>query len=70
MLSYIKKNTYGDGTSWVKAVCLSTDDKPIDGIANGSKLIEMDTGLEYYFDATGNSGAGEWLQYPPASDAP
>lgn len=36
---------YGEG------VCLSTDDKPIGNVENGSKLIEMDTGKIYLYDA-------------------
>ena len=31
--------------------CLSTDTKPTEGIGNGSKLLEMDTGKLYMFDA-------------------
>ena len=31
--------------------CLSTDEKPIEGIRNGSTLIEIDTGEKYMFDA-------------------
>jgi len=30
--------------------CLSTDTKPTENIANGSSLIEMDTGKVYFFD--------------------
>jgi len=36
--------------------CLSTDEKPVEGIRNGSTLIEIDTGEKYLFDA----GAMEW----------
>ena len=34
-------------------VCKSTDEKPTDGIANGSMCLEMDTGKFYAFDAAG-----------------
>lgn len=34
----------------VDGYCLSTDEKPVDGIANGSWLYEMDTGTFYCFD--------------------
>ncbi len=37
--------------------CLSTDEKPYLGIANGCKLIEMDTSSVYFFDAEHT----EWL---------
>lgn len=30
--------------------CLSTDEKPVDGIKNGSCLYEMDTSTFYFFD--------------------
>lgn len=29
---------------------LSSDDKPLDGVSNGSKFIEMDTSTLYLFD--------------------
>lgn len=44
---------YGEGE------CLSTDNKPTDGINNGSKLFEMDTGKLYMFDGA----AKEWLEW-------
>lgn len=37
--------------------CLSTDDKPTEGIFNGSILTEMDTGNIYKF----NQAAKTWL---------
>lgn len=39
-------------------VCLSTDEKPTDGITNGSMCLEMDTGKFYAFDAIGE----EWIE--------
>ena len=38
---------------------LSTDTKPTEGVANGSTLIEMDTGKVYMFNEAGE----EWLEY-------
>ena len=35
---------------------LSTDTKPTDGIDNGSRFIEMDTGKVYMYDAE----SGQW----------
>jgi len=32
---------------------LSTDEKPIRDVGNGSEVYEMDTGKTYYFDAEG-----------------
>lgn len=52
------KSTYiGDGKSLVQATCKSADEKPTDGIANGSIVLEMDTSTFYAFDEAG----GEWL---------
>lgn len=36
--------------SFADAYCLSTDEKPVVGVANGSCLYEMDTGAFYFFD--------------------
>ena len=44
---------YGEG------VCLSTDTKPLN-MANGSKLTEMNTGKNFYFDETGSV----WYEQP------
>ena len=38
--------------------CLSTDTKPTVGVANGSILLEMDTGTFYVFDEAGE----EWIE--------
>lgn len=40
------KKPYGEGS------CLSTDTKPV-GMANGSTLMEMDTGKVYMYDEAG-----------------
>ena len=39
----------------VEGECLSTDTKPTKDIANGSILIEMDTGKIFMFDATNST---------------
>lgn len=48
-------NRYGQQTTkYFEGVCLSTDTKPTgDHIQNGSKLIEMDTGKVFLYDAQG-----------------
>lgn len=38
---------------------LSTDAKPVTGVANGSAFIEMDTSKLYFFDAA-NATWREW----------
>lgn len=42
----------------VEGECLSTDTKPTTDIANGSILIEMDTGSIYMF----NEAGAEWVE--------
>lgn len=42
------------------ALCLSTDEKPLD-MENGSLLLEMDTGKVYFFDKDGT----QWLEWSP-----
>jgi len=42
----------------IEAVCLSTDTKPTEGIANGSLCLEMDTGKIYAFNET----ASTWVE--------
>lgn len=39
--------------------CLSTDPKPTEGMYNGSKLAEMDTGKLYMYNAAG----GAWIEW-------
>ena len=45
-----KAKAYGQDKLIVEAVCLSTDTKPTEHIANGSLCLEMDTGKFYGFD--------------------
>lgn len=42
---------------------LSTDTKPTNGVRNGSKFVEIDTGKEYLFDEEGQ----EWNEQPSAA---
>ena len=61
MISYKVDNVqYEDGSMGLRIVghCLSTDTKPTDNIANGSQLIEIDTGDVYLF----NEAAETWLK--------
>lgn len=43
--------------------CLSTDTKPMDGIKNGSHLVEIDTGYEYLYDRANR----RWCKQPKES---
>ena len=45
--------------NYMEGSCLSTDNKPMQ-YANGSKLIEMDTGKLYVFDEA-NKTWREWV---------
>lgn len=45
---------YGEGS------CNSADTKPTEGIYNGSKLVEMDTGNIYMFDQDSMSWVTTW----------
>ena len=56
MVSY-KKVPYG----YREWYCLSTDTKPTEGVGNGDPLLEIDTGVEFRFDADGD----QWCQVSP-----
>lgn len=59
MITFISNKQYEAGKNLVEIACLSTDDKPTDGIANGSMCTEMDTGDVYFFDEAG----GAWIKF-------
>lgn len=63
MLSYNIKdyeiNPSGGQLIEISGSCLSTDEKPTEGIVNGSSLIEMDTGTVYMFDAENS----QWVAF-------
>ena len=54
MVSVNRQEMYGRVYNDVR--CLSTDEKPTEGIRNGSTLVEIDTGKSYMFDSDGS----EW----------
>lgn len=55
MFTIIKGTLFNDTKSLIEAVCLYTDSKPTDGIANGSMCLEMDTGKIYAFNEAGSA---------------
>ena len=59
MITYNKASEKGMYKRYVEGNCLSTDEKPIENIANGSILMEMDTGKLYMFDEE-NKTWKEW----------
>ena len=58
MFSRIKMTPMTNGKEYIESVCLSTDTKPTDNIANGSLCLEMDTGDFYGFD----EDSKDWAQ--------
>ena len=48
-----------DNKQFGKGICTSDDEKPVEDIANGSELIEIDTGKRCVFDL----GREEWIEY-------
>lgn len=65
MISYVKIEPTADkAKNWVKGVCTSDDTKPVDGIANGSKLLELDTGKRCVYD----EGQTKWIEYGTGED--
>lgn len=56
MLSVTKSTQFTQNTVLIEGVCLSTDTKPTTGIANGSTIIEINTGKTYMFD----EDSSEW----------
>lgn len=63
MVTYLSKKAFRfDGAQSVDLAdirCLSVDVKPTQGVANGSSLLEMDTGKLYFFDEEN----AEWLNF-------
>ena len=68
MLSYkinelLRENAAGERKWYCEGHCLSTDTKPTSDIANGSCLIEMDSGTVYFFDEDGS----DWVAFEEGS---
>lgn len=55
MFTNIKAVQIDSDSTYVEAVCLSTDSKPTTGIANGSTCIEMNTGKIFMFNEAGSA---------------
>lgn len=53
MISYTVIKPYTATKKYVEGKCKSTDSKPLD-VANGSTLLEIDTGTLYMFDESSN----------------
>lgn len=55
MFSTNKSIYVGNEKCLIESVCLSTDAKPTDGIANGSVCLEMNTGKIFVFNEAGSA---------------
>lgn len=57
MITFITEKFVTEDKAYRQGFCLSDDEKPVDDstMANGSKLIEMDTGSTYYYDEANSS---------------
>ena len=56
MFSITNSTYFGNDKILIKeAVCLSTDSKPTTGIANGSMVLEMDSGKIYAYNEAGSA---------------
>ena len=45
------------GETYIEGFCVSTETKPVSGIAMGSKMFEIDTNTTYYF----KDEVDEWI---------
>lgn len=54
-----KSSKSGRAKYYREGECLSTDTKPTEGWANGSKLIEMDTSKVFMFDEANS----QWREF-------
>lgn len=50
-LTWKTAETADTGDLVLEGSCLSTDEKPTEGVGNGSILLEMDTSKLYIYDA-------------------
>ncbi len=59
MITFDKATNQGVSKRYVEGKCLSADTKPTSNIANGSILIEMDTGKIFMFDEANS----QWKEF-------
>lgn len=55
MITWTKNVYERNNVHYQEGVCLSTDEKPTNGIDNGCVLFEIDTGDVYFFNKETNS---------------
>ena len=66
MVRKIYDQVFTDGTHYVKAAGLSTDQKPDAGLITGSHFVEVNTGKQFLFDEAGQT----WHEAPEGYIAP
>lgn len=59
MVTFNKVVQYDNNLEYMEGVCLSTDSKPTDGVANGSILVEMNTGKVFFYNEAGSA----WVEF-------
>lgn len=64
MVSWKELKKVTGGKQLGKGVCVSSDVKPTENMANGSKLLELDTGKKCVFD----EASASWIEYGTGED--
>ena len=49
----------GNHKKWIEGTCKSSEEKPTEDIAFGSRMMEIDTSIMYHFD----EDSSEWLPW-------
>lgn len=57
MVRFLVEQLFEGGKKYAEVAATSGDDRPAEGLVTGSKLKEVDTGIEYLFD----EASGEWF---------
>ena len=64
MIRKLTDRYFTEDRKYAEIFGLSSDDKPVEGLATGSKFTEVDTGIEYLFDEV----SGEWFAQGSGND--
>ena len=66
MIRNLVDKPFAEGVKYLEAAGLSTDTKPTEGLATGSRFTEVDTGDVYAFDEVG----GAWKKIVSGPQTP
>ena len=58
MIRIMERRAITDDKDYVELNCLSTDNKPTEGLVTGSFALEVDTSEAYFFDEV----SGTWIK--------